>query len=51
MLKSLKSKVTILFSPACASFDQYKNFEERGLEFTTIVAELVKERNEIQQIN
>ena len=46
-----KSKVTILFSPACASFDQYKNFEERGLEFTTIVAELVKERNEIQQIN
>ena len=46
-----QSKVTILFSPACASFDQYKNFEERGLEFTTIVAELVKERNEIQQIN
>ena len=46
-----KSKVTILFSPACASFDQYKNFEERGLEFTTIVGEVVKERNEIQQIN
>ena len=46
-----KSKVTILFSPACASFDQYKNFEERGLEFTTIVGELVKERNEIRQIN
>ena len=38
-----KSSVTILFSPACASFDQYKNFEERGLEFTTIVGELVKE--------
>ncbi len=46
-----KSNVTILFSPACASFDQYKNFEERGLEFTTIVGEVVKERNEIQQIN
>ena len=46
-----KSKVTILFSPACASFDQYKNFEERGLEFTTIVGELVRERNEIRQIN
>ena len=46
-----KSKVTILFSPACASFDQYKNFEERGLEFTTIVGEVVRARNEIQQIN
>ena len=46
-----KSSVTILFSPACASFDQYKNFEERGLEFTTIVGEVVRARNEIQQIN
>ena len=46
-----KSKATILFSPACASFDQYKNFEERGLEFTTIVGEVVKERDETQQIN
>ena len=46
-----KSSVTILFSPACASFDQYKNFEERGLEFTTIVREVVRARNEIQQIN
>ena len=46
-----KSSVTILFSPACASFDQYKNFEERGLEFTTIVGGVVRARNEIQQIN
>ncbi len=46
-----KSRVTILFSPACASFDQYKNFEERGLEFTSIVGEVVRERNEIRQIN
>ena len=46
-----KSKITILFSPSCASFDQYKNFEERGMEFTNIVRELVKERNEIKQIN
>jgi len=28
-----KDKITILFSPAAASFDQYKNFEIRGNEF------------------
>ena len=30
----------ILFSPACASWDQYKNFEERGNEFKRVVGEL-----------
>ena len=28
---------TILFSPACASFDQYLNFEERGKHFVSLV--------------
>lgn len=31
---------TILFSPACASWDQYKTFEERGNEFKKIVENL-----------
>lgn len=32
------SKSVILFSPACASFDQFKNFEERGTTFKNMVA-------------
>ena len=31
---------TILLSPACASWDQYKNFEDRGNEFKKIVRNL-----------
>lgn len=31
---------TILFSPACASWDQYKTFEERGNEFKRVVENL-----------
>ena len=33
---------TILFSPACASFDQYLNFEERGNHFVSLVKEYRK---------
>ena len=33
---------TILFSPACASFDQYLNFEERGDHFISLVEEYRK---------
>ncbi len=35
-----KVKDTILFSPACASFDMFRNFEERGEAFKKIVNQL-----------
>lgn len=34
---------SVIFSPACASFDQYKNFEERGQHFLKLVADWAKE--------
>ncbi len=37
-----EEKVTILFSPASASYDKYKNFIERGKDFKKIVKHNVK---------
>ena len=30
----------VLLSPACASFDLFKNFEDRGMQFKKAVREL-----------
>jgi UDP-N-acetylmuramoylalanine--D-glutamate ligase len=31
---------TVVLAPACASFDMFNNYEERGEKFKTIVREL-----------
>ena len=42
-LSSSKIKSTILFSPGCSSFDQFKNFEDRGNKFKKLVMkEMIK---------
>jgi len=40
-LASKAPNPVILLSPACASFDQYKNFEIRGDAFRDIALEIV----------
>ena len=35
-------KLTIIFAPACASFDQFKNFEERGDYFNKLISNKIK---------
>ena len=35
-----KHRASVILSPACASFDMYKNFEERGNHFKKIVNSL-----------
>ena len=41
---TLSEEATILFSPACSSYDQFSNFAERGNKFKEIVRE-IKEKH------
>ena len=40
-----KKRLTILFSPASASYDQFKNFVERGEKFKSLVKYYAKKIN------
>ena len=39
---SLQEKAVILMSPAAASFNEFKNYKERGEMFKALVKEIVK---------
>ena len=42
-IKKLKSFQTILFAPACTSFDQFKNYEDRGEQFIELITKTANE--------
>ena len=43
--KDNSSKKTILFSPAAASFDSFKNFEDRGQYFNKLIKRYINVKN------
>jgi len=45
-VQDAKSGDTILLSPGCASFDQFKNFEDRGDQFKLMVRRHIEEKKE-----
>ena len=47
-IKNDNTKKVILFSPCAASFDQFKNFEDRGKFFNKITKALFKKKLEYE---
>lgn len=45
MKLAMNDKVDVLFSPGCASFDEFKNFEHRGEIFNQIVAHFFRDNS------
>ena len=43
-LRDSKIKSTILFSPGCSSFDQFKDFEDRGNQFKKIIIKKINKK-------
>ena len=41
-LSTFDGKATIIFAPACASFDQFENFEKRGNYFNKLIINKIK---------
>ena len=41
-LSKYDGKATIIFAPACASFDQFENFEKRGNYFDKLILQKIK---------
>ena len=41
-LERFDGKATVIFAPACASFDQFENFEKRGDFFNKLVSKKIK---------
>ena len=46
--KNNDEKKVILFSPSAASFDQFKNFEERGIYFNKIIKKYLKKYRKVK---
>jgi UDP-N-acetylmuramoylalanine--D-glutamate ligase len=42
-IKNQNSFFTILFAPACSSYDQFKNYEDRGEKFTSLIKKKTNE--------